>query len=608
MPVLGNSCQIDQNQSARRAHCCRTEISNPNHSSLKLKSLLSQLTELETALQSFSIEELSIAEASQLKKSFEDFKTRFERNYWGEPNPQDELSVAKDDGEKESNRIIATVSHELRTPLNGIIGFADLLKETELSAEQEQQVNAIHSASRTLLEIINELLEYAKLKAGLENFETVNFKFHAVVEEVSYLCKTLIVDKDIAFNVSVDPNIPQNLVGDPAKLSQLLLNILGNSIKFVEEGSIDLEINQVSRKNEDLRLQFKIRDTGIGISKEDLSHIFESFRQANQDTFSKYGGSGLGLNIVKQIIERLNGEIEISSTVGEGTTVLLEIPYQVGSPKILKVDEDPISADSVRGLKILVFEDDQFNQWVLEKRLKSWGCEHFITENSNYGLKVLQENEIDLVLMDFHLPGTDGFNIAAKIRENPKAQVHNVPVIAISADIRIADEIKCQEHGIDDFILKPYTPEELLMKMISATRLHREGAYALKPLRSVKRSAQTSPSTIDLQPLLNECLGQVELMEELVGLYKKNVLEFIGQVKLHLQNEDIKGIEFASHKIKTGLKIISTPGLLGIAETLHAMSRELPDFVAMKSLFEAFVAHYPQVEKELEEELKRLKN
>ena len=572
---------------------------------MKLANLLSQLNELETALQSFSVEELSISEASRLKSSFEDFKTRFEDNFWGQRPGNQKYSPT--DTESESSRVIATVSHELRTPLNGIIGFADLLKETELTTEQERQVNAIHAASRSLLEIINELLEYSKLKAGLDNFETVNFKFRSVIEEVSYLCKTLIVDRDVRFKLVMDPDVPEQLVGDPAKLSQLLLNVLGNSVKFVEEGHILLEIALVDRTEYDVRIRMTVSDTGVGISKEDLSHIFESFKQAKQLNFSKYGGTGLGLSIVRQIVERLNGTVVLSSEIGQGTTITMEIPYKIGSPKVIAISREPLSAEGVKGMKILIFEDDQINQWVLEKRLNSWGCTHYVTANASYGLKILEDKDIDLVLMDLHLPGTDGFEITDIIRNNPDEKVNTVPVIAISADIRIADEIRCQEHGIDDFILKPYAPEELLMKMISIAKLKKSGDSAVQPVKDCISAGSESDVAIDLQPLLSECLGQVDLVEELAGLYKKNVLEFIGQVKLGLENEDLKTIEFATHKIKTGLRIIPTPALLGIAETLHTMSRNVADFATMWSLYEAFIAHYPKVENQLNDAIELIK-
>lgn len=579
--------------------------SNPNQEFLKIKSLISQLSDLEASLHSFSFEELSIEEAKRLRTSFDEFKARFEEDFWGGPDQNSNRVPGERD--RADDKIIATVSHELRTPLNGIIGFADLLGESSLSAEQQQQVSAIQAASRSLLEIINELLEYSKLNAGQEVFEEVDFNFRAVIDEVAYLCKTLIIDKKITFQVTVDPEIPEFLVGDPAKLSQVLLNILGNAIKFVDQGQITLRIDALTQKNKIVTIGFEITDTGIGISKKDLAHIFQSFKQAKPGTFAKYGGTGLGLSIVKQIVERLNGSLELTSTLGKGTTVNISIPYAFGSP--VKEEPEPglVSAEAVKGLTVLAFEDDKFNRWILEKRLNAWGCKYYITDNADYGLSLLRESSIDLVLMDLHLPGTDGFSITERIRNNAAAHVHNVPVIAISADIRIADEIKCQESGIDDFILKPYTPEELLLKMISATKLVKEGAYTVKPVRAIPETTPEDTASVDLKPLLNECLGQVELIEELAVLYKRNILEFLGQMKLHLQNRDVAGIEFATHKIKAGLKIIPSPGLLRIVEAMHTLASEDRDTTVMKSLYEAFIAHYPEVEKALDKEIEALK-
>ena len=265
---------------------------------MKPKNLLTQLAHLEEALNSFSFEELTARDAKRLKTSFDTFKEQLETKIFGEEsipeeNPENKRPAAKEKAhDKQQEMLIATVSHEIRTPLSGIIGFTDLLQESELTGSQREQVNAIRSASDNLLEIINELLEYSKLSAGLEHFEQIDFNFGSIIQDVVYLCKTLMLGKQVNLHVDQDPKIPEVLVGDPSKLSQVLLNLLGNSIKFVEQGDIYLNINLIEEKKGEIRLEFVITDTGIGISEEDLKHIFDSFKQANQHTFSKYGGTG----------------------------------------------------------------------------------------------------------------------------------------------------------------------------------------------------------------------------------------------------------------------------------------------------------------------------
>ncbi len=580
---------------------------------MKPKNLLSQLSELETTLNNFSFEELSADEATRLKKSFEAFKTHLEKRIWGEDIPLNQTSKSESIKEKEQlqkaqEMLIATVSHEIRTPLNGIIGFADLLKEGELSEDQQHKVNAIQSASNSLMDIINELLEYSKLSAGLENFEMLDFNFFSIVQDVVYLCNTLMLGKDVKLEVDVDKNIPENLIGDPSKLSQILLNLLGNSIKFVEEGEIMLKIKLLRQGEEKVVLDFIVTDTGIGISKEDLEHIFGSFKQANQQTFSKYGGAGLGLNIVKQIVDKLNGDIKVESTLGVGTTFKFSLPYTKGSSTaISKSQPTEISSEEVKGMRILVFEDNELNQRLIERRLNSWGCKTYITENPVYGLNLLETNAIDIVLMDLRMPIMSGFEVTEKIRKSTIKEVAEIPIIALTADFTFDDKNECENNGINDFILKPFSPEELLSKLIK-NRNDLQTNFKLNASSDNNRVDQTvSASSFDLNSVLEDCMGELEMLEELIGLYKRNALEFIGNVKMKLQDGDSEGVAFAAHKIKCGLKMMQTMELFSIVEQLNTTAKTTKDKNHMQFLLNRFVQEYPKAEKMIDEELRRLK-
>ncbi|WP_297795858.1 ATP-binding protein [uncultured Eudoraea sp.] len=577
---------------------------------MKPKNLLSQLSELEANLTNFSFEELSTEDATRLKKSFETFKTHLEKRIWGEKIPietdTDEESKTEQ-LQKTQEMLIATVSHEIRTPLSGIIGFADLLKESALSDDQMDQVNAIQSASNSLMDIINELLEYSKLAAGLENFEMVQFNFFSIVKDVVYLCNTLMLGKDVKLEVDIDSAIPENLVGDPSKLSQILLNLLGNSIKFVEQGEILLRIKKIQLEKETVLMEFTVTDTGIGISKEDLKHIFGSFKQANQQTFSKYGGAGLGLNIVKQIVEKLNGDIHVESTVGEGTTFKFTLPYVIAESAGLSASEPgEISEEQVKGMRILVFEDNPLNQRLIERRLNSWGCKTYITENPIYGLNLLKSTPIDLVLMDLRMPIMSGFEVTQKIRSNTKKTIREIPIIALTADFTIDDRNECENNQINDFILKPFTPEELLSKLVKhGNRLNTN--FKLNSSSLDNGGDKTSAnSDFDLESVLEDCLGELELLEELIVLYKRNALEFIGNVKMNLQEGNSEGVAFASHKIKAGLKMMKTMELFSIVEQLNTTAKTTRDERHMQYLLDRFVQEYPKAERLIDEEFLRM--
>ena len=269
---------------------------------MKSNELLTYLSDLESKLNSFSFEELTSEEATRLKESFQIFKQNLEQKavpVKPEIKISKSISTSKSRFNKKAKNLnatdqellIAKVSHEIRTPLNGIIGFTELLAEDNLNERQAVHVKAIQSASNSLLTIINELLEYSKLSSGSSHFENVEFNFSALIKDVSYLCQTLIVNPQVTFNVSISKDIPQILVGDPSKLSQILLNLIGNAIKFVSEGSISLAIDVISKDEESVLLHFKVEDTGIGISENNLNNIFDYYKQAEVDTQKNYGGT-----------------------------------------------------------------------------------------------------------------------------------------------------------------------------------------------------------------------------------------------------------------------------------------------------------------------------
>lgn len=567
-------------------------------------------------LNSFSFEELSTAEASHLKRSFQAFKNDLEQKVFGEPGSV-AVKVKKESTNGNSkgnlgpspNMLIAKVSHEIRTPLNGIVGFTDLLKEDGLTSKQLEKVNAIQSASYSLLEIINELLEYSKLSTGLEDFDTIDFNFQNVIKEVTYLCKTLITDKKVTLETEIDPDIPGILVGDPSKLSQILLNLLGNAIKFVEKGSIRLRIAVKQKVKHQIRLEFAIADTGIGIPESKLPNIFNAFEQATDSTFLKYGGSGLGLSIVKQLIENLGGDISVSSTLGVGTTFKFDIPYGLGNGKKAGQAQEPkIKKEKVRqsikGMRILVFEDNLLNQRLIEERLKSWGCTTFITENARYGLDILEKTGLDAILMDLRMPEMDGFEVTRQIRQNKDATIREIPIIALTADFSLGDKNKCKEYGINDCILKPYNPDELMFTLLKNRGKNMELTEALK--KTVVNRNQHS-KRLDLAPILKDCMGDVDLLQELIQLYKQNALEFIGSAKTHIRYGDFEELGLAAHKIKAGLAMMQSHELHAIIVQIQEACKTQGDVKKLQSLYSCFVDEYSKTELNIDQAFLEIK-
>ena len=578
---------------------------------MNTRKLLTQLSEIENGLDQFSFEALSASEASELKKTFESFKNGLERKVFGENNAETIIVCNAENPKpktaKTESSLIANVSHEIRTPLNGIVGFIDLLQETKLSYEQQELVKALGSASNNLMTIVNELLEFAKLSSGKESFVSTAFNIKNLLNELGYLCKTLIVNKGIKFNLNIDKNIPEIIIGDPSKLSQVLLNLLGNAVKFVEKGAINFTVYLKSTSSNQVLLGFDVGDTGIGIAEDKLEKIFDSYQQAEMDTYIKYGGSGLGLSIVKEIVEQLKGKISVTSALGCGTTFKLEIPYHTASQKQQqdKVIPKINNAKALAGMTILVFEDNKLNQKLITSRLQNWGCKTIVTDNGLYGLKILKDYKIDVVLMDHRMPGMTGFEITKQIRSNSKKSIKNTPILVLSADFSTSDKAQFNALGINDFILKPFKPANLLEKILESKNRNTK-----KPENKTIHSmgtANTIAVAINLDAVLEDCMGQIELLDELVQLFKKNIFEFIAKTKLHILNNDFDGVAFTAHKIRSGLRMFKLEGLIETCEQMSLVCKSNKDIKYLNFLYEEFLKKYKTIEPKIELEIQRIK-
>ncbi|WP_324027488.1 ATP-binding protein [Maribacter sp. BPC-D8] len=579
----------------------------------KTKDLLGQLSQLERTVSEFSFEELNAAEAKALKGSFNTFRSSLERHIFSPKSDQivtKKIEVTATENQQISEKqFITHVSHEIRTPLNSIIGYANLLKEEKLTRGQHKKVDAIQFASNTLLKLINEVLEYSKLSSGNNNFETVDFNLHSLLKDVMFLCETLILDRKIELLIDIDENVPKIIKGDPSKLSQILLNLLGNSVKFVHQGFIKLEVFTKEQVNNECLIEFSVVDTGIGISKEKIKTIFKGYTQAEDDTSKKYGGTGLGLTITKEIIDKLNGEIEIDSTINSGTTVLFRMPYVIGSAttvprKSLKQDTKKKNSGLLAGTEILVFEDNIMNQHLIVEQLTKWGCKVHVDVDLDKGLYLLSSRKIDLILMDLKMPNQNGFEVSKAIRDHKNKKVNSVPIIAFSADFTEQDSKDCKEIGINDFLLKPYTLDDLMSTIVKNKKLNSEhtdfASILQKPMIELKET-----TVVNLNNLLKDCFGEIDMLNELLKLFKLNAIEFIGNVKIHLKTENLKEIALSAHKLKAGFAMIKADGMRKLIVELESSCKtNQPEKV--KELYKIFLNDYPLLEENLNNELEKM--
>ena len=384
---------------------------------------------------------------------------------------EEHLKKAKQLAEETSmikEQFLANMSHEIRTPMNGIIGLTHILLNTELNEEQTGYMKSIKISSDNLLVIINDILDFSKIEAGRLNFEKIPFSINDISLNSFALFKAKADEKKLSLISEIDPNIPALLCGDPTRLSQILNNLIGNAIKFTEHGEVKVRILLRSKRKQDVTLDIEIKDTGIGIAKDSLDTIFDSFTQASSDTTRKFGGTGLGLTIVKSLIELQGGTIGVKSKTGEGTTFFFHLSFEIATQEtiVLKVIETE-TRDSLSHLKILVAEDNAINQMIVKKILKDWGVNAECANNGRIAIEKLQVTHFDLILMDIQMPEMDGYTATQKIRNELKEPFRSIPIMAMTAHAVPTEKQKCFDLGMNEYISKPFNPQDLKKKIIA---------------------------------------------------------------------------------------------------------------------------------------------
>jgi len=384
---------------------------------------------------------------------------------------KEQLLLAKEEAERSTNAksfFLSNMSHEIRTPLNGIISITDIMLRETGEKNILEMLNTVKYSADHLLGIINDILDFSKIESGKLSFEKIQFSLKSLLDNLVKVMRFKAEEKHIAFYLEWDDEIPEVITGDKVKLNQILTNLIGNALKFTEQGFVKIKVSVLEKTvNRNVKLLFEISDSGIGIPADKLDSVFQSFTQSTQFITRKFGGTGLGLTITKRLVELQEGEIRVESQedVGSKFMVILTFDYST-KVKIAQNKDMAMLKDGMVGKHVLVVEDNQVNQFVAVKILKSWGINTRISENGLEAVKLLSRESFDLILLDLHMPVMDGYEACKIIRqESSNVLNHKVPIIALSADAFTDNKQKILDVGMNDFSTKPINQNELYEKM-----------------------------------------------------------------------------------------------------------------------------------------------
>lgn len=469
-------------------------------------------------------------------------------------------------------QFLANMSHEIRTPMNAVLGFTNLLKKTELTSQQWQYVDYIYAAGENLLILINDILDLSKIEAGMMNIEKAPFSLNGLVSSVETMFKEKARLKRLDFTIDIDPEIHDTLSGDAVRLTQILINLLSNAVKFTEKGFVTLAVRQVKSTPEETTLEFRVRDSGVGIAPEKRQSIFNRFQQAEAETTRRFGGTGLGLSIVKQLVDLQNGAIELHSEAGKGSEFIVTLPFKpvhdYAETHAVVLEE----TKSTKEVKVLVAEDNQMNQQLIRHLMKQWGVDYKVVNNGKEVIDSLKEEPFSLVLMDIQMPEMDGYTATTCIRNELKLEV---PIIAMTAHAMAGEKERCISFGMTDYISKPVKEKELY----SILQTH---AQPVSELNSAARF-------IDLNYLKELSLGDTEFEQTIIQQFIIQVPEELDMLQQAIDEKNKQKIKNIAHGMK------SSVAYLGLSEKVYPFLQRMEAEAASNEPSDHFQEDYVQV-------------